>query len=247
VKLVTLSTFLFFFAATNLPAEVVYMAFGEKLPPFINPQDQSGIELEIVREALAFKDHILKPKFLPMARLPVAYKNKSVNSLMMDVGERITEPNGFYGDVPVLYRNAFITLKKKKIKISCPSDLDGKIINGFIGASKRYPEWLGKVTSAKTYFEINDQSLQVLQLLHGRIDAVLSDVYIFKYYFFQENKKFLIQFSDFDVHYVLKENPLEYRPVFRSKLVRDDFNLGLKHLQKTGKIQKIYNKYIKED
>jgi polar amino acid transport system substrate-binding protein len=165
----------------------------------------------------------------------------------MDVGERITEPNGFYGDVPVLYRNAFITLKKKKIKISCPSDLDGKIINGFIGASKRYPEWLGKVTSAKTYFEINDQSLQVLQLLHGRIDAVLSDVYIFKYYFFQENKKFLIQFSDFDVHYVLKENPLEYRPVFRSKLVRDDFNLGLKHLQKTGKIQKIYNKYIKED
>jgi ABC-type amino acid transport substrate-binding protein len=70
------------------------------------------------------------------------------------------------------------------------------------------------VASTKTYFEINDQSLQVLQLLKERVDAVLSDVNIFKYYFFRANKNPHVNFSDFEIHCALKENSLELEKLF---------------------------------
>jgi polar amino acid transport system substrate-binding protein len=41
-------------------------------------------------------------------------------------------------------------------------------------------------------------------------------------------------------------NPMDYRPVFRSRQVRDDFNAGLKHMKETGRVQAIYDKYLKE-
>lgn len=238
-------TFLFFIISVKLSATEVHMGFGESLPPFIIPQSESGIELEIVREALALRGHILKPVFLPMARLPISFKTKYVDAIMMDVGENISSSNGFYADIPVIYQNVFLTLKKKNISIKKPEDLKGLSINGFVGAAKRYPEWLDRVIKEGIYSEKNDQSLQVLQLMKERIDVVLSDYNIFKYYFIQIKKNKNGNFSDFKVHTVIKENPLNYRPVFRSEKIRDDFNNGLKQLKKSGRYQAIYDKYLK--
>jgi polar amino acid transport system substrate-binding protein len=237
---------LFFLMSTNLFAIDVNMGFGESLPPYIISESYSGIELDIVREALVFRGHILKPDFFPMARLAISYQTKKVDAIMMDVGEKISPKNGYYGDIPVLYQNVFITLKKNKRSIKKPEDLKGLSINGFIGASIRYPKWFTKVIKEGTYFEKNDQLLQVLQLSKGRIDVVLSDYNIFKYYFIQTKRKTNVSFSDFEVHDVVKEDPMNYRPVFCNKKVRDDFNLGLKHLRKIGRIKAIYDKYLKE-
>jgi polar amino acid transport system substrate-binding protein len=170
---------LFFLNSSKVFAVDISMGFGESLPPFIIPKDQSGIELEIVREALAYRGHLLKPVFLPMARLPISYMSKTVDAIMMDVGEKVSTKNGYYGDVPVIYQNVFITLKNRHITIRRPEDLKGLTINGFIGAEKRYPQWLTTVTKQGTFFEKNDQSLQILQLAKGRIDVVLSNYNIF--------------------------------------------------------------------
>jgi polar amino acid transport system substrate-binding protein len=40
-------------------------------------------------------------------------------------------------------------------------------------------------------------------------------------------------------------NPLDYRPVFRSAAVRDDFNEGLRRLKTTGRFQAIYDRYLR--
>jgi polar amino acid transport system substrate-binding protein len=37
---------------------------------------------------------------------------------------------------------------------------------------------------------------------------------------------------------------MNYRPVFRDKKIRDDFNLGLKYLKESGEFQKIYDEYL---
>lgn len=226
-------------------ADEIRMAFGEKLPPYILPETQSGIEIDIVKEALALKGHKLIPEFLPMARLTIAYKNKNVDALMMDVGEPFTEKDGHYAEVPVVYQNVFITLKKRKIIINKPSDLKGFLINGFVGAEKRFPDWLSNPSKTNNYFEKSDQSLQVQQLLLGRIDIALSEPNIFKYYYLQTktNKDF---FAEIEIHQVIKENPLNYRPVFRSKKIRDDFNYGLSVLKKNGRIQEIYSHYLSD-
>ena len=44
----------------------VTMAFGDNLPPYILSASDAGIEVEIVRAALAYRGHVLRAKFLPM-------------------------------------------------------------------------------------------------------------------------------------------------------------------------------------
>ena len=40
-------------------------------------------------------------------------------------------------------------------------------------------------------------------------------------------------------------NPKDYRPVFRSAAVRDDFNVGLRQLKTSGRFQAIYDRYLR--
>lgn len=47
-------------------------------------------------------------------------------------------------------------------------------------------------------------------------------------------------------HAFVKLNLDDYRPVFKSKAIRDDFNLGLASLKKSGRYKSIYDKYLKD-
>lgn len=238
--------FVFLLFSLDLKAIEVSVAFGEKLPPFVIPESNSGIEVDIVREALAARGHVLKPVYMPMGRIPLAFKNQKVNVVMMDVGVDMDLLGGFYGNPPVLYDNVFITLKKNKISIKKPEDLVGLRINSFVGAQKRYPRWLSKL-SPELYLEKNDQSSQPMLLSLGRFDVILCDRNIFKYYtkVAQKSSRFL----NFPVeeHAFTTINPKDYRPVFDNKKIRDDFNYGLDLLAKNGRIKMIYDSYLKSN
>lgn len=242
-KILILAFLLF---SLSLEAREVSVAFGEKLPPFVMPEKNSGIEVDIVREALAIKGHTLKAVYMPMARIPISFKNHKVDVVMMDVGVDMDLLGGYYGNPPVLYDNVFITLKKNKIVIKKPKDLVGLRINSFIGAQKRYPHWLEKLND-NDYVEKNDQSAQPLLLSLGRFDAVLCDRNIFKYYSIlsQQNPKF--KNLPIEEHAFVTANPKDYRPVFYSKEIRDDFNFGLELLTKSGRIKAIYDSYLKKN
>jgi len=93
-------------------------------------------------------------------------------------------------------------------------------------------------------FGVSDQLLQVKLLNLGRYDVVLSDRYIFKYFVKQVESVNSLVTHDVDEHKFTTPVPMDYRPVFRNKKVRNDFNLGLKQLKESGQFQKIYDKYI---
>lgn len=236
-----------FFALSSLSsrADLVSVAFGEKLPPFIIPEKNSGIEIEIVREALAVRGHMLKPLYFPMARIAMSFKTRKVDVVMMDVGEDMSLLGGYYGEPPVLYDNVLITLKEKNITIKRPQDLKGLRINSFIGAQKRYPDWFGSL-SPEFYVEKNDQSVQPLLLEMGRFDVVLCDRNIFKYYSVLAKKNPRFKGLPVVEHPFVIVNPEHYRPVFYDKKIRDDFNYGLKTLQKSGRVKVIYDSYLKD-
>ena len=63
-------------------AAEVSMAFGERIPPFCFPETNSGIEVDVMREALAYRGHVLKPKYFPFTRVPVAFKAREVDAAM---------------------------------------------------------------------------------------------------------------------------------------------------------------------
>jgi polar amino acid transport system substrate-binding protein len=222
----------------------VVMAFGEKIPPFCFPETDSGIELDVMREALAFRGHVLKPRYYSFARIPVAFKAGEVDAAMTDLGEDMTTWGAHYGNPAVIYDNVFITLKERRLTITRPEDLQGLSVISFAGAAKRYPEWLDAVRKAGRYHEQNDQALQVLTLDRGRYDVVLSDRNIFKYFTLQLKLNKSFKPRPVTEHAFVRLNPMDYRPVFRDAAVRDDFNAGLKQLKDSGRFQAIYHRYL---
>ncbi|HSV54535.1 MAG TPA: ABC transporter substrate-binding protein [Burkholderiaceae bacterium] len=225
---------------------VVSMAFGDRIPPFCFPETNSGIELEVIGEALAYRGHVLKPVYVPFARVPLAFKQRQVDAAMTDLGEDLRPLGAFYGDSAVVYDNVFITLAERNLKIRTPADLEGLTVISFQGAAKRYPQWLGPVAQAGKFFEQNNQATQVKTLDLGRYDVVLSDRSIFRYFTLQEQKAQGKSLRPVVEHVFTKVNPDDYRPVFRDQQVRDDFNAGLKQLKASGRFQAIYDRYLKE-
>ncbi|MGH7753432.1 MAG: substrate-binding periplasmic protein, partial [Gemmatimonadales bacterium] len=153
---------------------------------------------------------------------------------------------GHYGDPAVFYDNLFITLESRKLKIEKPQDLEGLSVIAFQGALMRYPDWLGPVAAAGHYHEQPDQETQVLTLYKGRHDVVLSDRNIFRYFSLKLKKERGLEQRPVEEQHFVVLNPNDYRPIFRDSQVRDDFNVGLDHLKRSGRYQAIYDKYLKE-
>lgn len=240
--------YLIFFVITLLSsttnAKEILMAFGQKIPPYIFEEQDKGIEIDIISAALAYKGHTIKPLYFPLGRVPIAFRNKIVDAAMGDMGINLKEHGGFYANPAVIYDNAFFTLKSRKLAIKNPKDLDSLYVVSFQGAEKRYPQWIEKVSDEKRFFGISNQLSQVKLLFLGRYDVVLSDRYIFRY--FVEQLKLTNSFDVYEVdeHKFTTENSEDYRPVFRDKSIRDDFNLGLKKIKENGEFQKIYDNYM---
>ncbi|WP_407919564.1 hypothetical protein [Cognaticolwellia mytili] len=53
-----------------------------------------------------------------------------------------------------------------------------------------------------------------------------------------------LEINEVDEHIFNITNLEDYRPVFRDKRVRDDFNLGLKKIKENRTFQKIYDNYM---
>ncbi len=230
--------------ASPLLAADIHMAFGEKIPPFCFPETDSGIELDVMRDALAYRGHVLVPHYYSFARIPVAFKAGDVDAAMTDLGEDMAAWGAHYGDPAVFYDNVFFTLSDRKLAIRKPDDLQGLSVLSFPGGAKRYPEWLDAVRKSGRYFEQNDQALQVLTLDRGRYDVILSDRNIFRYFSLQLKLNRSFKPKAVTAHEFVKLNPLDYRPVFRDKKIRDDFNAGLRQLKESGRFEAIYQKYL---
>jgi len=223
----------------------VRMAFGDNLPPYILVQSNSGIEVDIVREALAYRGHVLRPLFMPMGRIPIAFMAGKADAIMMDVGREMGPAGAVYGEVPVVYDNVMYTLARRRLSIKKPEDLDKLWIMSFVGAARRYPAWLGKLEHTPFYVERNNQSVQPLLLALGRYDVVVSDRTIFTYFSRQQQKADPgFRMPPLDEHALPPADTRAYRTVFRDATVRDDFNAGLAWLRKSGRYAAIYHHYL---
>ena len=222
------------------------MAFGDRTPPYSIPETNTGIEIEVISEALAYRGHALKPVYLPLSRIPIAFKSHIVDAAMTDLGEDLRPYGGFYGGSAVVYDNVFITLANRGLKITKPADLEGLSVISFVGGAKRYPKWLEQVVKQGRYFEQNNQAVQVLTLELGRYDVVLSDRHTFNYFAAQQQAKQTKPLQPRVEHNFEAINPENYRPVFLTRELRDDFNEGLKRLKASGRLQAICDHYLKE-
>jgi polar amino acid transport system substrate-binding protein len=222
-------------------AEELKLAVGLTLPPFVFSDSHSGIDLEIVKEALASKGYSVKPEYVVYGRTAIDLKTGKVDGALTVSKDRGID-NAYLTDEYICYQNVAVALQSKGFQINSVKDLAGKRITAFQDAAKILgPDFLAAAESSSSYYEIPDQENQVALLFKDRADIIIMDVNIFKYY--QQNS----QRADMTqpVDYFALFPPSCFSVGFKSEKIRDDFNEGLKELRSSGRYDEIFKKYIK--
>ncbi|MEO0380281.1 MAG: transporter substrate-binding domain-containing protein, partial [Pseudomonadota bacterium] len=225
-----------------LKAEALTMTFGASIPPYAFPDTGRGIEVDIIREALAVSGVELEPVFVPARRIAFEFIQGKVDAASKDQGEDLTTHGGIYGDVSVQFQDVIFTLEERALTLTDPSDLSDLRVVAFQNASKHYSDWLSPLQDSANYTETADQSLQVKMLHRGRADAIVADLNIVQYL-----TKLVAEEGKIDIKPVTTTNfadPWGYRPAFRTAELRDKFNAGLKTLIDSGRYQEIVDSYV---
>ena len=155
--------------------EQVVMLFGRSLAPYIIEKDNSGVEIQIIREALASEGYELKPVYAEFGRTAEVFSKDIVDAVHTSAGREVLE-KGYFADVSIAYHDVFFTLTERNIVINSPADIRPYSLLAFQDADKHYPDWL----PANYVFKETAKQLDQVKLLQlGLVDVVMADRHIF--------------------------------------------------------------------
>ena len=231
------------FYSTLVGAEtkrVLIVGFGMNKPPYVLEKENSGLEVEIFREAAKVSGYEIKPYFGPLERLKISMRNGQLDAITITNAD---ENLPFHNSMPFIsYRNYAIALKKKKLKIKTIADLKKYSITSF----QRSRELLGSeftkmANENPQYREFADQKIRNVLLFKERADVAIADKRIFEYFNSQldstiDHNQPVVMYDLFKV--------MHYQAAFRSEEIMKKFNEGLLEIKKNGTYEKLENKYI---
>lgn len=132
-----------FFGTVLLPlhghAREVRVGIGFAIPPYVIKNADSGIEVDVVRQALNAAGYQAKFMYLPNLRLPVAFAQGKVDCIAVNVSYDLAGDTGtdvYPSDTTVVFQNYAITVGRHAPSIKSIGDLAGKEVLGFNNASK---------------------------------------------------------------------------------------------------------------
>lgn len=219
-------------------AKEIRLAVGLALPPYYLSQSESGLELDIIAAALAFKGHTLTPVFVPFARVIPSLANGFADAAA-PANEDSQYVNGYYSDSHISYTNVAVSMASQAITIEHMSQLADLSIVAFQNASQYLPaEYQNAVANNRRYVEKSRQDLQINMLTSGRTEVIVLDLNIFKYYAKEQN----VDTQRMVIHRIF--DSVAYKVLFTDAQLCDDFNLGLAALHRSGQYQKILDRYL---
>lgn len=225
-----------FFA--NADIKEVKIAMGTNKPPYIFTATAGGLECEILRESFKAVNIKFVPSFLPPNRGEVLFKAKKVDGVINKLENSF---EGFPSNTYIDYYNVAVSLRSKKLSIVNVADLSKYSVAGWQTAKKHLgPEFAAMAEKNTEYTEIAEQLIQVKQLLKKRVDVIVGDILIIKYYQRKLKEEDNLQ-DEISIHDLFKTT--NYVIMFQSKELRDQFNLGLAIIRKNKAYSKILDKY----
>ncbi|QBG37332.1 transporter substrate-binding domain-containing protein [Litorilituus sediminis] len=243
-KEIILACFLFC-APFHCLAEKISVAFGNTLAPWVMSESQSGILLDIVKQALEPLGYKVKPYYYPYARRINAFRQKEVD-VVCDINlaniKHLSLRGHFSGEI-YQYENYFYALSRNKFQFSSMDDLVGSSIVAWQGAMYSLDDKYEKMATANPfYMEIHNQKSQVKLLFNGRVDVIQLDKNIFEYYRLQIAKDGYINVNQgVDKFAFLTPNPGGF--MFHSQKVRDDFLTQVNKMIESGQMHRIFQQY----
>lgn len=231
-------------------AQEVKIGIGFALPPYVIKESNSGLEVDIIREALKVAGYDVQFVYLPNLRLPVEFAAGDVDGVAANAAYNLGADSGrvaYASRITATYQNYAITLKDEGIVIKDVKDLGQWNVLAFNNATKYLgPEFVAMAAANSRYSELADQSLQVRMLYSGRVQVVISDKRIFLWWRKKLNQAFFSGSQDLGAalafHPVFPAAPR--RIFFADHAIRDAFNAGLDQIIKSGEYEAILSRYV---
>ena len=230
-------------SATVGQARDLRIAFGQEKAPYLWVENDqvTGIEYDIVRAALAAVGDGLVPGTLPNRRVSIALSGEDYDAVtgmqMNQAGE-----TAFYSDEYLTYANFAITRKARHIKLTGLADLFEHSVAIWQNAWEDLN--LGKLRpggpNGLDYTEFTSQYRQSKFFWVGRCDVNVIDRNIFVWYSRQLADE-MDTTAELEFHNILPM--VRVRAAFHDSNARDAFNAGLKKIHANGSYDRIFAKY----
>jgi len=233
------------FISYNSQAKKLTVGFAGSRAPWVIPENQSGILIELISEAMEPLGYEINKVFYPYVRRLKSYQAERVD-VICDINQiNINNSNlsGHFSGIVYAYENYAYSLKKNDLILTKINALRNYSILSWQGAKHK----LGRdyelmAANNPLYSESHDQKLQLKMLFKERVEVIQIDKYIFEYY-----RSKIAEDGEIDTnikvdHFSLfGKNPNGF--LFHSLKARNDFVKQIAVMKADGRYNKIFNRY----
>jgi len=237
--------FLFVFSASSLANQIIKVGVGN-FPPFFIEESSEGIFIEIVEEIFKqIPEYEVEYFFMSNRRIlhEINY-GKSI-----DVACNIfpsSKVNAHLSEPVFRYRDVAVSLKSDQLKVNNISELKGKSIAAYQGATDLLGGEFKTMAQNNTGYSEHAHPKETTHLMvSGSKDIRIGDINIFLYDLknknYNNNNNINVERSNFTVHYLW---PYVYSHMaFKDPSLKDTVDKVINELKLNGSIDKIYAKH----
>jgi len=220
------------------PKKKLVVAISPDIPPYVMKKATTGLEVDLVRNALPGYD--LEFTQMPYEGLQTAVSKKKAE---VSVGVQQEEDGGFYSKNFITFANFAISKRAQKFKIRSVGDLAEHDVLAWQDAYRELGPDFEKMfapggTDRKNYTEFASQREQVQKFWKSKRAVIVIDRAIFSHF----TKELGYTTANATSHAIFPK-VTNFKVAFQDEVVRDDFNDGLDQLCKSGDYKKLLAKY----
>jgi len=224
----------------------VNAVLGQDKPPFMFGKDtKKGIEADVLYEVFDNMGYKLKIVQKEKSYMQTVLDKKNKYDLVATITPK--NENLFYSDVFTTYANYVITRADEHININNIQDLQAIKFTAWNGAYNDLGEEFYKLfnpidgISKQSYNDNQSQLDDVKMFFSKKVDAIIIDKTIFNWF-----KTHLGNKDEFTFHDIFKTKKT-YPVTFRSKKLKDEFNIALQNFKDSGRYDEIIRFYETQD
>lgn len=222
-------------------AAPVKIAARLDLPPYVNAQATSGIEIDLVKAIFTEAD--LEPAFVQVEsrRMAAFFRAKRVDGILTQFAG--PAPVGCATGLYFEHHNVGFSLKNRQVALSHLEDLSALSVLSFRMARHYLGDKFKAIVSENSrYLEHPFQSEHIELLYERRFEVVIGDEWIIR--LGQKNHfERTGEIQAIKVHHIL--DPLQYAMNFHQQMLCDQINEALATIRQNGTYQSILDRYHK--
>ena len=170
------------FSSTTYANDELVVVVGLAKQPYVIQVSDSGFEVDLIRNILKKMGKSVKFIYTTFGHSSKMLKIQEVDAIMT-TNKSVFSDQLKLSDVYITYQNVAISLKDSNLTINTVKDLANYSIASFQKADKLLgPDFADAAKQSPLYFEVANQSQQPTLLLKKRVETLVMDKNIFKYF-----------------------------------------------------------------